>query len=112
MSPIRKIAVKWARDRERVVTILKTLSEGHGDAYMCYRELHSVWVSNNAAVTELKPLFRMNGVDPDGALSVTDSFKAEVRSLATQILRLMEADPPVKQMRSKSSPTGGPLEWS
>jgi hypothetical protein len=65
---------------------LKALSEGSGDAYMCYRELYALWVSNNAALPELKPLFRMPNVKPDGALSVTDSFKAEVRTLASQIL--------------------------
>ena len=90
MSPMRKTAVRRERDRERAVAVLKILSEGGGDAYMCYRELYGVWVSNNAAVSELRPLFRMSGVDPDGTLSVTDSFRAEVRSLAAQILHLME----------------------
>jgi hypothetical protein len=57
-----------------------------GDAFMRYRELYSLWVSNNAAVPELRPLFRMPDVEPDGALSVTDSLRAGVRALASQIL--------------------------
>jgi hypothetical protein len=60
-----------------------------GDASMYYRELYSLWVSNNGAVPELRPLFRMPDVEPDGALSVTDSFRAEFRALASQIVPQM-----------------------
>jgi hypothetical protein len=91
VSSVRKTVLRRERDRERALAILKTLSEGNGDAYMCYRELYGLWVSNNTAMLELRPLFRMADIDPDGALSVTDSFKTEIRSLAVQILPLISA---------------------
>lgn len=89
MSPIRKTTLRRTQDRKRAEIILKSLSEGGIDVYEGYIELYSVWCSNNAAVPELRPLFRIPGVDPGGALSVTDDFRTEVRSLATQILPLI-----------------------
>jgi|SRR5580692_8658875 hypothetical protein len=89
MSPVRKTVVRRNQCRERAGAILRTLSQGSGDVYLCYRELYSLWTSNNAAVLELKPLFRIPGIEPDGALSVPDSFKAEVRSIAAQIMSEM-----------------------
>ena len=74
--------------------ILKSLSEGKKDAYEGYRALYVLWCSNNAAVQELRPLFRMPGIEPDGLLNVTDDFRAQVRSLAVQILPLMSDSKP------------------
>jgi hypothetical protein len=39
-------------------------------------------VQNNAAVQELRPLFTMDGIEPDGLLSVTEEFREQVLSLA------------------------------
>jgi len=35
---------------------------------------------------ELRPLFAIRGIEPDGRLSVTEEFREEVLSLAKQIL--------------------------
>jgi hypothetical protein len=59
---------------------------GDADVYLAYRRLYGLWCRNNAAVQELRPLFRIDGVDPDGQLSVTDEFRETVRSLAREIL--------------------------
>jgi hypothetical protein len=89
VSPIRKTTLRRTQDRKRAEVILKSLSEGAIDVYEGYIELYSVWCSNNAAVPELRPLFRIPGVDPGGTLSVTDDFRTEVRSLAAKILHLI-----------------------
>ena len=81
-----KTALRRARDRKHANAILESLSQGTGDVYESYRALYGLWRSNNAAVPELRPLFRIPGIDPDGALSVTDEFKKTVRSLAKEIL--------------------------
>jgi len=94
VSPIRKTILRRMQDRKRAEVILKSLSEGGIDVYEGYIELYSVWRSNNAAVPELRPLFRIPGVDPGGALSVTDDFRTEVRSLAAQILPLISNSSP------------------
>jgi hypothetical protein len=94
VSPIRKTTLRRTEDRKRAETILKSLSEGGIDVYEGYIELYSLWRSNNASVPELRPLFRIPGVDPGGALSVTDDFRTEVRSLAAQILPLISNPTP------------------
>jgi hypothetical protein len=70
------------------------MGEGGVDVYEGYRALYGVWCSNNAAVPELRPLFRIPGVDPDGMLSITDDFRSEIRSLAAKILPLISNSNP------------------
>ena len=94
MRPIKKTTLRRTQDRKRAEVILKSLTEGGIDVYEGYIELYNVWCSNNAAVPELRPLFRIPGVDPGGALSVTDDFQTEVRSLAVQILSLISNSGP------------------
>ena len=85
MSPVRKIKVRRVNTRKRANEILDSLRQGTGDVYESYRALYSLWCSNNAAVQELRPLFRIPGIEADGALSVTDEFKKTIRSLAKEI---------------------------
>ena len=89
MSPVSKRALRRATDRKRANAILESLSQGTGDVYESYRALYGLWCSNNAAIQELRPLFRIPGIEPDGAFSVTDEFKKTVRSLAKAILPLV-----------------------
>ena len=86
MSPLRKTAIRRAKCRERAVAELKALIDAQSDAYQHYRNLYSLWCSNNAAVPELRPLFRIPGIAPDGFLSVTTEFKERARSLANELL--------------------------
>ncbi len=71
---------------------MKRITEEQGDLYEQYRSLYSLWRTNNAAVTELRPMFRIPGVDPDGQLSVTSNFIAAVRSIAKEILPLFSSN--------------------
>jgi hypothetical protein len=90
VSPVRKTTLRRVNDRKRAVEILESLGRGTGDVYESYRALYALWCSNNAAVPELRPLFRIPGIETDGALSITDEFKKTVRSLAKEILSLVE----------------------
>jgi hypothetical protein len=65
------------------------LLDDKGDFYQHYSALYCLWCSNNAAVGELRPLFRIPGADPGGALSIAESFKNDVRKLAKEILPLI-----------------------
>lgn len=89
MSPVRKTALRRSRVRNRACALLKSLSEGRIDTYEGYRQLYGFWCSYNAAVPELRPLFRIPGAEPDGRLSVTDDFLSEIRLLAAKILPLI-----------------------
>ena len=88
MSALKKTSVRRVRDRRRAASVLQMIVDG-SDVYECYRKLYSLWCSNNAALPGLRVLFRIPGVDPDGFLSVTDSFRARIRSLAAEILPLI-----------------------
>ena len=85
---LRKTEIRRLRIRRRIEVLLMSLSEGTIDVYEGYRTLYGFWCSYNAAVPELKPLFRIPGIEPDGRLSVTDAFRAQVRSLAGQVAPL------------------------
>lgn len=93
MSPLSKIALRRIRDRKRAKEIL---DRGTADVYENYRALYRLWTSNNAAVQELRPFFRIPGIEPDGALSVTDDFRKIVQSLAQEILPLV-SDPEARK---------------
>ena len=55
---------------------------GKADTYQAYRSPYRLCCSNNAAVQELRPRFTMDGIEPDGLLSVTEEFREQVLSLA------------------------------
>ena len=93
MSPA-KAKTRRRLIRQKVLTILDSISTGRIDPYDGYRKLYLVWCSYNAAVPELKPLFCLPGVEPNGILSVTAEFRDQVRSLAGQILPLFSPQSP------------------
>jgi hypothetical protein len=66
--------------------VLQAIVDGQTEIYIGYRRLYALWCANNAAVHELRPLFRLEGIEADGALSVTAEFCEQVRSIATKIL--------------------------
>lgn len=89
MSPASKSTLRRLRDRKLAEEALRSLTENTGDVYENYRALYALWCSNNAAVPELRPLFRISGIEPDGAFSVTKEFREKVRQLAIEILPSM-----------------------
>ena len=86
VTPASETALRRAQDRRRANTILESLSQGAGDVYESYRALYGIGRSSNAAIPELRPLFRIPGIEADGALAITDEFKKTVRALAKEIL--------------------------
>ena len=90
MSPLKETAFRRQQHRERAFALLQAIANGTGDVYDCYRGLHAIWCSINSAVPELRPLFRIPGVEPDGQLSVNAAFREEVRALAVRILPLFK----------------------
>jgi hypothetical protein len=86
VTPISKVKIRRRASRQAAKELLQGIAAGEADVYLAYRGLYRLWCSNNAAVQELRPLFRIDGVDPDGRLSVTDEFREMVRALARDIL--------------------------
>jgi|SRR5579859_3695336 len=91
MSPLKKLVQRRIQDRQHAKAILRSLSEGGSEAYEQYRSLYKLWCSNNSALPELKPLFRIPGIEPDGSFTISNEFRTTVRALAAEILPLMSA---------------------
>ena len=72
--------------RQTAKELLRGLTSGTADTYETYRSLCQIWQLHNSSVQELRPLFSIPGVEPDGRLSVTEDFKKQVLSSATAIL--------------------------
>ena len=94
VSRTSKIENRRLASRQAATEILRDLVAGKADAYEGYRQLHSLWCANNAALQELRPLFRMDGIEPDGRINVTEDFRKEVLSRAMKILALFLIDAP------------------
>jgi len=84
MGPSRK--QRRQANRQAARRLLKVIASGEAEVYSAYRSLYGLWSDHNAALQELRPLFRIPGIDADGTLSVTKEFEAQVRSLAASIL--------------------------
>ena len=69
---------------------MQAIASGEAEVYLAYRSLYWLWSDHNAALQELRPLFRIPEIEPDGSLSVTTEFEVQVRSLATAILPTLE----------------------
>ena len=66
-----------------------SMVSGDVDTYEGYRKLFVIYCSNSAALEEIKPMFRIPNIAPDGVFSVTPAFREEVRTLAAKLLPLL-----------------------
>lgn len=76
--------------RQAATELLRGIATGTADVYESYRQLYGIWCRNNSAVQELRPLFRIPGIEPDGRLSVTADFQWQVRHLAASLLDTLQ----------------------
>jgi hypothetical protein len=88
MKPNRK--QRRQANRQAARDLLQGIASGEVEVYSAYRRLYGIWSRDNSAVQELRPLFRISGIEPDGHLSVTKEFQAQVRSFAAAILPILE----------------------
>lgn len=88
MQPNRKERRQEARKAAR--DLLAGIASGEAEVYVAYRSLYAIWRSHNAAVQELRPMFRLPGIEPDGRLSVTARFETQVRTLASEIMPMLD----------------------
>jgi hypothetical protein len=94
VSPISKVETRRLASRQAARAALEDLVSGKADAYDVYRRLYLLWCANNAALQELRPLFRMDGIDAGSCFKVTAEFREEVRSIASKILPQFLVDAP------------------
>ena len=94
MSPVSKIELRRIASRKDARETLEDLIAGKAEAYVAFRRLYGLWCANNAALQELKPLFRMEAVEADGRISVTAEFREQILSTAKKILPKLLVDAP------------------
>jgi hypothetical protein len=92
MSTLSKVKTRRIASRDSARAALQAIVGGKAEIYTEYRRLYGLWCSNNSAVPELRPLFRLDGIEPDGALCVNDEFRQRVYSAATIILQQLTDD--------------------
>jgi len=83
---VSKTGIRRQGARNATRELLERIISGNIEIYVGYRQLYAQWCRNNAAVQELRPLFRISGIEPDGRLSVDEGFKAQVLTLAKEIV--------------------------
>lgn len=71
--------------RTAVRGILEAITTRIVDPYEGYQQLYRYWCANSGAVPELRPLFRIPGIEPGGCFEVTNGFRDEVVTIATAI---------------------------
>lgn len=86
----RKSLARRAVARNKAKALLEALAWGEVECYEGYRQLYGLWCSQNSAVQELRALFRIQGFEPDGRLSVTDDFRCQIMEKATALLSTFE----------------------
>ena len=86
MTPARKIALRRQKSRARAKEIVTAIASGKEYVAEDYLALYAEYAANPAALEEIKPLFRIPGIDPGGRFSVDDYFNKTVKMLAAGIL--------------------------
>jgi hypothetical protein len=81
-----KVELRRLTTRKTCISLLEQMASGEIEVYVGYRRLYRYWCSHNSAVQELRPMFGIPNISPDGVLSVTDDFNEQITSIAREIL--------------------------
>jgi hypothetical protein len=84
--PRRRSTQRKTRALEDARTVLQEVVNGKLDPYEGYRHVYSIYVGTSGIAEELKPLFRLPGIDPDGHINVDDAFRRLVVTSAAEWL--------------------------
>ncbi len=87
MSPLRKIEIRRRLDRARAKQIISEIASGKKYVVEDYLQLFGLFCRNNAALEDIKPLFRIPGIDAAGSFSVDEYFNSSVKSIAAEVLK-------------------------
>jgi hypothetical protein len=86
VKQISKVELRRLATRDASKSLLEQMVAGEIEVYIGYRRLYRYWCSHNSAVEELRPMFSIPNLSPDGILSVTDDFNEQIISIAHEIL--------------------------
>ena len=83
----RRVVFRKAQVLQKARGVLQKIADGSRDPYEGYREVYGMYVGTDGLVEELKPLFRMPGIEPDGTIHVNEAFRRIVIASAMDWLR-------------------------
>jgi len=86
VKQISKVELRRLATRKASISLLEQMFAGEIEVYIGYRRLYRYWCGHNSAVEELRPMFSIPNISPDGILSVTDEFNEQIISIAREIL--------------------------
>lgn len=66
---------------------MQAIADGSRDPYEGYREVYGIYVQASGAIEELKPLFRLPNIYPDGPIHVDDEFRHTIITAAVDWLQ-------------------------
>ena len=75
------------RTLESARSILHQIVSGNLDPYEGYRQLYSIYAGTSGIAEELKPLFRLPGIDADSTIHVDDEFRRLIVAEAWERLK-------------------------
>jgi hypothetical protein len=84
------------RQHEQVRNLVHQIVNGTGDLYVHYMGLFAIWCGYASWHEDLRPFFRIDGVDAGASFSIDDAFKEKVRSLAMEWLKNDSAETKLK----------------
>jgi hypothetical protein len=71
---------------QRAQSILEQIVDGSLTPQDGYRLLRGLYVGSNGLLADLRPMFRLPGIEPDGLLTEDDEFNRTVREAAAEWL--------------------------
>jgi hypothetical protein len=86
VKQISKVEHRRLATRKASLSLLEQMVSGEIEVYIGYRRLYQYWCGHNSAVLELRPMFSIPNISPDGVLSVSDDFNKQITSIALEIL--------------------------
>jgi hypothetical protein len=86
VKQVSKVELRRLATRKASISLLEQMVSGDIEVYIGYRRLYRYWCGHNSAVPELRPMFNIPNISPDGILSVTDDFNGRITSIAREIL--------------------------
>jgi hypothetical protein len=86
VKQIPKAELRRVATRKAFISLLEQMVSGEIEVYIGYRRLYQYWCGHNSAVPELRPMFSIPNISPDGIFSVTDDFNEQITSIAREIL--------------------------
>ena len=70
-----RVAARRSASKTQAEAILQEIATGRIDPWEGYRQVYGVYVASSGLLEELKPLFQLPGIVPDGCMTIDDRVR-------------------------------------